>query len=110
MTRWQERTLELVIAERRKGTVLFSEAWRHATNIARSEGINRPRDYGKQFDWDEDWLPFSAFWRRALRREWEGLVMVDYAALPELLEDSGLSVSSSGNEHQDGSSRVRLVA
>jgi hypothetical protein len=109
MTRWQERTLELLIEERRKGTVLFSQAWRHATNIARSEGIRRPNDFGKDYDWDEDWLPFSAFWRRALRREWEGLVQSDYAALVELLEDGGLSLSSS-NEHQDPNSRIQLIA
>lgn len=97
--------LEGLLEARGAGEREFGRAWRHAERRARACGVQRPRDYVSVTE-DPDWLPFSSFFRRACRREWDGEVYADYLGLRELLEDSGLD----GGRPVYGAERTVLLA
>lgn len=96
-----------LLAERQAGELDFARAWRHASNRAAAEGITRPRDFILGDDADEDWLPFSTFFRFACEREWHGLERVDYAGLRAVIESPAPAPAGTP---VPGSRRVVLLA
>lgn len=113
MNRWASLMVELLVEERRLGELDFATAWRRASARARAQGVRRPRDYygfNPESADDPGWLPFSSFFHEACEREWEGRVTGDWAGLPGMLEDAGLSASSRPDRTYGADPRVRLVA
>lgn len=85
---WQHAMLEGLLQARAGGEVDFARAWRSAQRKARARGFSKPRDL-RAPEWaDEDWLPFSAFFRRACESEWCGRASADYAGLRDLVGDA----------------------
>lgn len=85
---WEHTMLEGLLEARAGGERDFARAWRHAERRARAAGVLRPRDYIARGDQDEDWLPFSSFFRRACQREWEGRAHADFAGLRAVIEEA----------------------